>query len=111
MVKHPSSVRLPRGVGGAAAPDVRVLFTKSMSRFETGKSKKDLKKNQWNGWVALQISIAVLQGLHTLYDDTTLDKNINSIEKDGTIGLFGEENHILYDLVLRLRLPFRKGGA
>ncbi|MBT8095098.1 MAG: TonB-dependent receptor [Gammaproteobacteria bacterium] len=25
-----------------------------------------------------------------------------SIEKDGTIGLFGEENHILYDLVLRL---------
>ena len=26
-----------------------------------------------------------------------------TIEKDGTIGLFGEENHILYDLVLRLQ--------
>ena len=26
-----------------------------------------------------------------------------TIEKDGTIGLFGEENHMLYDLVLRLQ--------
>ena len=26
-----------------------------------------------------------------------------TIEKDGTVGLFGEENHILYDLVLRLQ--------
>ncbi|MDJ0747850.1 MAG: TonB-dependent receptor [Woeseiaceae bacterium] len=33
----------------------------------------------------------------------TLTADFWSIEKDGTIGLFGEENHMLYDLVLRLQ--------
>lgn len=34
-----------------------------------------------------------------------------SIEKDGTIGLFGEENHILYDLVLRLEAGTANCGS
>ena len=41
----------------------------------------------------------VLQPLEGL----TLTADFWSIEKDGTIGLFGEENHMLYDLVLRLQ--------
>jgi len=32
----------------------------------------------------------------------TITADFWSIEKDGTVGLFGEENHMLYDLVLRL---------
>jgi len=32
----------------------------------------------------------------------TITADYWTIEKEGTIGLFGEENHILYDLVLRL---------
>ena len=35
--------------------------------------------------------------------DLTLTVDYWTIEKDGTVGLFGEENHILYDLVLRLQ--------
>ncbi len=35
-------------------------------------------------------------------DGLTLTADFWSIEKENTIGLFGEENHILYDLVLRL---------
>ena len=35
-------------------------------------------------------------------DGLVLTVDFWSIEKDGTIGLFGEENHILYDLILRL---------
>jgi len=34
-----------------------------------------------------------------------------TIEKDGTIGLFGEENHILYDLVLRLEAGTSNCGS
>jgi len=35
-------------------------------------------------------------------EDLTLTVDFWTIEKDDTIGLFGEENHILYDLILRL---------
>ena len=35
-------------------------------------------------------------------DGLTVTADFWSIEKENTIGLFGEENHILYDLVLRL---------
>ncbi len=35
-------------------------------------------------------------------ENLTLTADFWSIEKENTIGLFGEENHILYDLVLRL---------
>ncbi|MEL7186926.1 MAG: TonB-dependent receptor, partial [Pseudomonadota bacterium] len=38
----------------------------------------------------------------SVMDNLTFTFDYWSIEKDGTIGLFGEENHILYDLVLRL---------
>jgi outer membrane receptor protein involved in Fe transport len=38
----------------------------------------------------------------TPVDGLTLTLDYWSIEKEGTIALFGEENHILYDLVLRL---------
>ncbi len=36
------------------------------------------------------------------HESVTFTFDMWSIEKDDTIGLFGEENHILYDLVLRL---------
>ncbi|MDH3647894.1 MAG: TonB-dependent receptor [Gammaproteobacteria bacterium] len=36
-------------------------------------------------------------------EDVTFTLDYWTIEKDGTIGLFGEENHILHDLVLRLQ--------
>jgi len=35
-------------------------------------------------------------------DGLSITADFWSIEKEGTIGLFGEENHMLYDLVLRL---------
>lgn len=39
----------------------------------------------------------------TPFDDFTLTLDFWSIEKDNTIGLFGEENHTLLDLLLRLQ--------
>ncbi|MEM9402708.1 MAG: TonB-dependent receptor [Pseudomonadota bacterium] len=38
-----------------------------------------------------------------LTDNLTLSTDFWSIEKENTVGLFGEENHILYDLVLRIQ--------
>ncbi|MDJ0758240.1 MAG: TonB-dependent receptor [Woeseiaceae bacterium] len=39
----------------------------------------------------------------TPIENLTITADFWSIEKENTIGLFGEENHILYDLVLRLQ--------
>ncbi len=39
----------------------------------------------------------------TPFDGFTFTADFWSIEKENTIGLFGEENHILYDLVLRVQ--------
>lgn len=41
----------------------------------------------------------------------TLTADYWTIEKDGTVGLFGEENHILYDLVLRLQAGTANCGS
>jgi len=41
----------------------------------------------------------------------TITADYWTIEKDGTVGLFGEENHILYDLVLRLQAGTANCGS
>jgi outer membrane receptor protein involved in Fe transport len=64
----------------------------SMQRQATG--SKDLEPEESVN-TSLGVVIQPLKGL-------TLTIDYWTIEKDDTIGLFGEENHILYDLVLRL---------
>ncbi len=45
------------------------------------------------------------------FQNLTLTADYWTIEKDGTVGLFGEENHILYDLVLRLQAGTSNCGS
>ena len=64
----------------------------SLQRQATG--SKDLKSEDSTN-TSLGVVITPVEGLTLTFDRWT-------IKKEGTIGLFGEENHVLYDLVLRL---------
>jgi outer membrane receptor protein involved in Fe transport len=64
----------------------------SMQRQATG--SKELKSEESTN-SSLGFVLTPVDGLVMTFDYWTIDK-------DDTIGLFGEENHVLYDLVLRL---------
>ena len=76
----------------SAADDVFCTDSYSMQRQATG--SKDLKSED-SANTSLGVVITPVEGLTLTFDYWT-------VEKEGTIGLFGEENHVLYDLILRL---------
>jgi hypothetical protein len=75
-----------------AADDSFCANSYSIQRQATG-SKELVPEESTNTSIGLVLT--PLEGL-------TLTVDYWTIQKDGTIGLFGEENHILYDLILRL---------
>ena len=75
--------------------DENILFDvyKSTQRIASGSDKLIAEEgDNWN----LGIVIEPIENLIVTYDEW-------SIEKENTIGLFGEENHTILDLLLRLR--------
>jgi outer membrane receptor protein involved in Fe transport len=70
------------------------LCTDSYNIQRQATGSKDLEPEESTN-TSIGFVVTPLEGLTFTFDYWT-------IEKDGTIGLFGEENHILYDLVLRL---------
>jgi outer membrane receptor protein involved in Fe transport len=75
--------------------DANILFDvfKSTQRIASGSDKLVAEEgDNWN----LGLVLEPLDGLIVTYDEW-------SIEKENTIGLFGEENHTILDLLLRLR--------
>jgi outer membrane receptor protein involved in Fe transport len=75
--------------------DENILFDvfKSTQRIASGSDKLVAEEgDNWN----LGLVLEPLDGLIVTYDEW-------SIEKENTIGLFGEENHTILDLLLRLR--------